>query len=99
MAIRDNRIAAESVGLNITKYKLMAFSVSAALAGLGGALYAHNLSTLSATSKNFGYNMSIMILVYVVLGGIGNIQRFHYCPGCTEPAAGFLPEKIPDAGQ
>ena len=73
-AIRDNRIAAESVGLNITKYKLMAFSVSAALAGLGGALYAHNLSTLSATSKNFGYNMSIMILVYVVLGGIGNIQ-------------------------
>lgn len=73
-AIRDNRIAAESIGINITKYKLMAFSVSAALAGLGGALYAHNLSTLSATPKNFGYNMSIMILVYVVLGGIGSIR-------------------------
>ena len=52
----------------------MAFSVSAGLAGIGGALYAHNLSTLSATPKNFGYNMSIMILVYVVLGGIGNIR-------------------------
>ena len=73
-SIRDNRIAAESIGINVTKYKLMAFSVSAGLAGIGGALYAHNLSTLSATPKNFGYNMSIMILVYVVLGGIGNIR-------------------------
>lgn len=74
MAIRDNTIAAESVGINITKYKLMAFSLSAALAGLAGVLYAHNLSTLTALPKNFGYNMSIMILVFVVLGGIGNIR-------------------------
>ena len=63
MAIRDNRIAAESVGINITKYKLMAFSISAALAGVAGVLYAHNLSTLTALPKNFG-----------VLGGIGNIR-------------------------
>ncbi len=74
MSIRDNRIAAESVGINITKYKLMAFSISAAIAGVAGVLYAHNLSTLTALPKNFGYNMSIMILVYVVLGGIGNIR-------------------------
>ncbi len=74
MAIRDNTIAAESVGINITKYKLMAFSISAALAGVAGVLYAHNLSTLTALPKNFGYNMSIMILVFVVLGGIGNIR-------------------------
>ncbi len=74
MAIRDNTIAAESVGINITKYKLMAFAISAALAGVAGVLYAHNLSTLTATPKNFGYNMSIMILVYVVLGGIGSIR-------------------------
>lgn len=73
MAVRDNRIAAESIGINITKYKLLAFSVSAALAGMAGVLYAHNLSTLTALPKNFGYNMSIMILVFVVLGGIGNI--------------------------
>lgn len=74
MAIRDNRIAAESIGINITKYKLMAFSISAAMAGCAGVLYAHNLSSLTATPKNFGYNMSIMILVFVVLGGIGNIR-------------------------
>ena len=74
MAIRDNRIAAESVGINITKYKLMAFTVSAALAGGAGVLYAHNLSTLTANTNNFGYNQSIMILVFVVLGGIGNVR-------------------------
>ena len=74
MAIRDNAIAAESVGLPIAKYKLLAFSISAALAGIAGVLYAHNLATLTALPKNFGYNMSIMILVFVVLGGIGNIR-------------------------
>lgn len=72
MAIRDNRIAAESVGISITKYKLLAFSISAALAGVAGVLYAHNLSTL--TVKKFDYNTSILILVFVVLGGIGNIR-------------------------
>ena len=74
MSIRDNRIAAESVGINVTKYKLMAFMISAALAGTAGVLYAHNLTTLTALPKNFGYNQSIMILIYVVLGGIGNIR-------------------------
>lgn len=74
MAIRDNRIAAESIGIPITKYKLMAFSISAALAGMAGVLYSHNLNSLTASPKNFGYNMSILILVFVVLGGIGNIR-------------------------
>jgi branched-chain amino acid transport system permease protein len=74
MAIRDNRIAAESVGIDITKFKILAFTISAAMAGIAGVLYSHNLSTLVATPKNFGYNMSIMILVFVVLGGIGNIR-------------------------
>ncbi len=72
MAIRDNRIAAESVGIDVRKYKLMAFTISAALAGVAGVLYAHNLSTL--TVKKFDYNTSILILVFVVLGGIGNIR-------------------------
>ena len=74
MAIRDNRIAAESIGLNVTRYKLMAFTISAAIAGAAGVLYAHNLSSLQALPKNFGYNQSIMILVFVVMGGIGNIR-------------------------
>jgi len=90
MAIRDNRIAAESVGLNITGYKLLAFTISAAIAGAGGVLYAHNLSTLTATSANFGYNMSIMILVFVVLGGMGSL------PGCIVAATvlTILPEAL-----
>lgn len=74
MAIRDNRIAAESVGIDITRFKLLAFSLSAAMAGVAGVLYSHNISSLTATPKNFGYNQSIMILVFVVLGGIGNIR-------------------------
>ena len=74
MSIRDNRIAAESVGINITKYKLIVFTVSAFFAGIAGVLYAHNLSSLTATTKNFGYNMSITILVFVVLGGIGSTR-------------------------
>ncbi len=72
MSIRDNRIAAESVGVNITKYKLIGFSVSAALAGLAGAMYAHNFSTLVA--RKFDYNTSILVLVFIVVGGLGNIR-------------------------
>ena len=72
MAIRDNRIAAESVGINITKYKLMAFVTSAALAGMAGALYAMNYSSVAA--KKFDFNASILVLVFVVLGGLGNIR-------------------------
>ncbi len=74
MAIRDNRIAAESIGLNVTKYKLIAFTVSAMFAGAAGVLYPHHYTVLNATTKNFGYDMSIMILVLVVLGGMGSIR-------------------------
>ncbi len=74
MSIRDNRIASESVGINVVKYKMLAFVISAAIAGTAGVLFSHNTSTLTATSTYFGYNVSIMILVYVVLGGIGNIR-------------------------
>ena len=71
MALRDNAIAAESVGINITKYKMIAFVTSAALAGAAGALYGVNFSSLQATKFNF--NPSILILVFVVLGGLGNL--------------------------
>ena len=72
MAVRDNRIAAESVGINVTKYKLMAFVTSAAMAGMAGALYALNYS--SVLPKKFDFNTSILVLVFVVLGGMGNIR-------------------------
>lgn len=71
MALRDNRIAAESVGINVTKYKMMAFVTSAALAGAAGALFSLGQNTIVAAK--FDFNTSILILVYVVLGGQGNM--------------------------
>ena len=71
-AIRDNRIAAEACGIPVTKYKLMAFVTSAAMAGAAGALYALNYSTV--VPKKFDFNTSILVLVFVVLGGIGNLR-------------------------
>ena len=70
-AIRDNRIAAESVGINVMSFKLKAFVVSAILAGAAGALYGLSMSNVS--SVKFSFNTSIDILVFVVLGGMGNI--------------------------
>ncbi len=72
MAARDNRIAAESVGINVTKYKMIAFVVSAALAGMAGSLYALNYSAIQAAK--FKFDTSILVLVFVVLGGIGSIR-------------------------
>lgn len=72
MAIRDNRIAAEATGINLTRYKLMAFVVASFFAGVAGVLYGHNFSILTAST--FGYNKSIEILVIVVLGGLGSIR-------------------------
>ena len=70
-AVRDNRIAAESVGINTTAFRLKAFVVSAFLAGMAGALYGMNYSAVAASK--FGFTTSIDILVFVVLGGMGNI--------------------------
>ncbi len=70
-AVRDNRIAAESVGINVTAFRMKAFVVSAMLAGMAGALFGLNYSSITATKFNF--NTSINILVFVVLGGMGNI--------------------------
>ncbi|MCF0121021.1 MAG: branched-chain amino acid ABC transporter permease, partial [Oscillospiraceae bacterium] len=70
MAIRDNRIAAESVGIPVTRYKMTAFIISAALAGAAGTLFAMNYSTV--VPNKFDFNTSILVLVFVVLGGQGN---------------------------
>ncbi len=72
MSIRDNRIAAESVGLNIKKYKLITFGLTAFLAGVAGVLYSHSFSSLQPVK--YDYNLSILVLVFVVLGGIGSIR-------------------------
>ena len=71
MAVRDNKIAADSIGISTSHYKLLAFVVSAAFAGMAGTLYAMNFSTV--TAAKFDFNTSILVLVFVVLGGLGNI--------------------------
>ncbi|MDD6674228.1 MAG: branched-chain amino acid ABC transporter permease [Lactimicrobium massiliense] len=70
-ACRDNRIAAETVGINVARTKTLAFVLSSALGGAAGALYMLNYSSVTATK--FDFNTSILILVYVVLGGLGNM--------------------------
>lgn len=72
MAIRDNRIAAESTGINVTYYKLAVFMIAAFFAGAAGTLYGHFFANVKAAS--FDYNMSIEILVIVVLGGMGSVR-------------------------
>lgn len=71
MAIRDNRIAAESVGIHVTRYKLTVFTLAAFFAGAAGTLYGHCFANVKAAA--FDYNMSIEILVIVVLGGMGSV--------------------------
>ena len=68
---RDNKIAAETVGIKVSSTKTLAFVLSSALGGAAGALYMMNYSSVAATK--FDFNTSILILVYVVLGGLGNM--------------------------
>ena len=71
LSVRENEIAADSVGINLTYYKSLGFTVSAAFAGVAGALYAGYLGILNPSS--FGFMKSIEILVMVVLGGMGSM--------------------------
>ena len=71
-SIRDNEIAARATGINVTKYKLIVFTVSSFFAGIAGVLYSYSNFTVQSTK--FSYTYSIEILVMVVLGGMGNIN-------------------------
>ena len=71
-AIRDNEIAAKATGINVTKYKLMVFVISAAFAGIAGVLSSYAKARVEA--KTFDFNYSIEILVMVVIGGMGSIN-------------------------
>ncbi len=71
-AIRDNEIAARAMGINVTYYKLFAFTIAAFFAGVAGVLYGAVVSPVKYS--NFTYNYSIEILVMVVLGSIGSIN-------------------------
>lgn len=70
LAVRDDEVAAEAMGLDTTRYKIVAFVVGAFFAGVAGALYGHY--TLSIDPKGFDFNKSIEIVVMVIVGGMGN---------------------------
>ena len=72
VAIRDSEISAQSMGIQLARYKTLSFALSAALAGLGGALYAHKLRFLSP--DQFSIIQSIDLLLLVVIGGLGSVH-------------------------
>lgn len=78
-AIRDDEIAAESMGINIARYKVQSFAIGSFMAGIGGSLYAHFISYINPS--DFGFLKSVDILSMVVLGGLGSI------PGAVVGAA------------
>jgi branched-chain amino acid transport system permease protein len=71
MAIREDEIAAEAMGINRAKLKLLAFAIGAAFAGLTGTFYVAKLQT--ATPEMFTFPVSVMVLVMIVLGGMGSV--------------------------
>ena len=71
MAIREDEIAAGAMGVNRTKFKLLAFAIGAAFGGMTGVFYVAKLQT--ATPEMFGFPVSVMILVMIVFGGIGSV--------------------------
>ena len=71
MAIREDEIAAGAMGVNLVRYKLLAFAIGASFAGMTGTFYVSKLQT--ATPEMFGFPVSVMILVMVVLGGMGSV--------------------------
>ena len=75
-AINDDEIAAEAMGINVTRYKIQSFAVGTFLAGVGGGLYAHFISYINPS--DFGFLKSIDILSMVVLGGLGSIPGAVY---------------------
>ena len=71
MAVREDEVAAAAMGVNTVRIKLLAFAIGAAFSGFAGAFYGAKLSLVSP--ENFGFTVSITILVMIVLGGMGNI--------------------------
>ena len=78
VAIRDSEVSAQSMGINLAYYKTVAFALSAALAGIAGALYAHKIRII--TPDQFGFLQSIELLMMVVIGGLGSVQGAIFGP-------------------
>ncbi|HWH82008.1 MAG TPA: branched-chain amino acid ABC transporter permease [Burkholderiaceae bacterium] len=72
VAIRDSEVSAQSMGIHLARYKTLSFAISAALAGFGGALYAHKLQFISP--DQFDILQSIDLVLMIVIGGVGSIH-------------------------
>jgi branched-chain amino acid transport system permease protein len=72
VAIRDSEISAQSMGIQLSYYKTLSFAISAALAGVAGALYAHKLQFISP--EQFNILQSIDLLLMIVIGGLGSVH-------------------------
>jgi branched-chain amino acid transport system permease protein len=102
VAIRDSEISAQSMGIHLAYYKTLSFAISAALAGVGGALYAHNLRFLSP--DQFNIIQSIDLLLMVVIGGLGSIHGVFFgaiflitMPQLIAATKDWMPAAIGDA--
>jgi branched-chain amino acid transport system permease protein len=102
VAIRDSEISAQSMGIHLARYKTLSFAISAALAGVGGALYAHNLRFLSP--DQFNIIQSIDLLLMVVIGGLGSIHGVYFgaiflitMPQLISATKSWIPAVIADA--
>jgi len=87
-AIRDDEIAAESMGINVARYKVQSFAVSAFMAGVGGCLYAHFLGYINPS--DFGFLKSVDMLSMIVLGGLGSIPGAVFGASILTAAPEFL---------
>ena len=102
VAIRDSEISAQSMGINLARYKTMSFALSAALAGIGGALYAHKLRFISP--DQFNILQSIDLLLMIVIGGLGSVHGAFLgamflilMPQIISLSKGYLPDAIGQA--
>jgi branched-chain amino acid transport system permease protein len=102
VAIRDSEISAQSMGIHLARYKTLSFAISAALAGIGGALYAHQIRFLSP--DQFNIIQSIDLLLMVVIGGLGSIHGAFLgaifligLPQAISAVKDYLPETIGQA--
>lgn len=72
VAIRDSEVSAQSMGIHLARYKTLSFALSAALAGVAGALYAHKLQFISP--DQFSVLQSVDLLLMIVIGGLGSVH-------------------------
>jgi branched-chain amino acid transport system permease protein len=103
VAIRDSEISASCMGINLARYKTMSFALSAALTGIGGALYAHKVGFISP--EQFTLIQSIELVTFVIIGGVGSLHGAVFgaaflitLPQGISIAKGWLPDAIPQTG-